>query len=80
MMCQICKKNFEHGDLIIRGIVCKILNPINQQIECNGNYATLDMHFICFEQQVSSGHIKQEHVDEIEDIAIERNDALVCFA
>lgn len=76
MICSICNKRFIGNELIIRAIVCKVLDANFEEVECVGDSEVLDMHVCCFEQ-----HGREEEVDVVEDTGgVVRSDALSCFA
>jgi len=76
MICSICNKRFIGNELIIRAIVCKVLDANFEEVECVGDSEVLDMHVCCFEQRG-----EEQGVDVVEDTGgVERSDALSCFA
>jgi len=84
MNCQVCGTIFNDNDLIIRAIVCKIINKVFDEIECDGNYPSIDMHFRCFEglgnvsckDEVGTSHKDENHECVVEPVqeAEETND------
>lgn len=76
MVCSICNKRFIGNELIIRAIVCKVLNANFEEVECVGDNEVLDFHKSCFEQR------PEEHSVEVVEVeaGVERSDALSCFA
>lgn len=76
MICSICNKRFIGNELIIRAIVCKVLDANFEEVECVGDSEVLDFHKSCFEQQP-----EEQGVGVVEvKVAVERSDALSCFA
>lgn len=75
MICSICNKRFIGNELIIRAVVCKVLDANFEEVECVGDSGVLDMHKSCFEQQG-----QEQSVDVVEVKAVvERSNALGCF-
>lgn len=76
MICSICNKRFIGNELIIRAIVCKVLDVNFEEVECVGDSVVLDMHKSCFEHQG-----EEKSIEVVEDAGrVERSDALSCFA
>lgn len=76
MICSICNKRFIGNELIIRAIVCKVLDVNFEEVECVGDSVVLDFHKSCFEQ-----HGQEQKIDTVEvTIGVVRSDALGCFA
>lgn len=80
MTCHLCGKKFVANDLIVRGIICKILNIFYEEIECDGNDPALDMHFACFKNinnvPCTVVKVKPKCEVKIEGAAVQRTNAL----
>lgn len=75
MICSICNKRFIGNELIIRAVICKVLDVNFEEVECVGDSEMLNMHVCCFEQRG-----QEEKIDVVEVKAgVERSDALGCF-
>lgn len=75
MICSICNKRFIGNELIIRAIVCKVLDANFEEVECVGDSEVLDMHVCCFEQRGENQGVEVVEVDT----SVVRTNALGCF-